>query len=103
MQDSLEGIWLSFLQNQHEVTIYDNLSNSTKESIIPLIEKGVYFVQGDILEYNNLVKSCVGFDLVIHLAAKSDVAESVINPGITNEGKCYWNHKHFEVLCRKQN
>ena len=76
---------VDFLQNQHEITIYDNLSNSTKESIIPLIEKGVYFVQGDILEYNNLVKSCVGFDLVIHLAAKSDVAESVINPEITNE------------------
>jgi len=76
---------VDFLQNHHEVTIYDNLSNSTKESIIPLIEKGVYFVQGDILEYNNLVKSCVGFDLVIHLAAKSDVSESVINPEITNE------------------
>ena len=76
---------VDFLQNHHEVTIYDNLSNSTKESIIPLIERGVYFVQGDILEYNNLVKSCVGFDLVIHLAAKSDVAESVKNPEITNE------------------
>ena len=76
---------VDFLQNQHEITIYDNLSNSTKESIIPLIEKGINFVQGDILEYNNLVKSCVGFDLVIHLAAKSDVAESVINPEITNE------------------
>jgi UDP-glucose 4-epimerase len=76
---------VDFLQNQHEITIYDNLSNSTKESIIPLIEKGVYFVQGDILEYNNLVKSCVGSDLVIHLAAKSDVAESMINPEITNE------------------
>ncbi|MFQ5441015.1 MAG: NAD-dependent epimerase/dehydratase family protein [Nitrosopumilaceae archaeon] len=74
-----------FLSKNHEITIYDNLSNSSEKNIEPLIEKGVNFTQGNILDYEELQKSCIGFDLVIHLAAKSDVVDSIINPEITNE------------------
>jgi len=76
---------VDFLSSHHEIIIYDNLSNSSKADIESLITKGVKFVNEDILDYEKLQKSCIGFDLVIHLAAKSDVAESVINPEITNE------------------
>ena len=74
-----------YLLDNHKVTIYDNLSNSSKENIQSLLEKGVKFQYGDILDYQELEKSCAGYDLVIHLAAKSDVAESVINPEKTYE------------------
>jgi UDP-glucose 4-epimerase len=74
-----------FLLNENEVTIYDNLSNSSKEDLNPLLKKGAKFVQADILDYLSLQKSCVGFDVIIHLAAKSDVAQSITNPKITNE------------------
>ena len=76
---------VDFLLPHNEVTIYDNLSNSSKVDIESLIEKGAKFVNEDILDYQKLQKSCIGFDLVIHLAAKSDVTESVIHPEITNE------------------
>ena len=76
---------VDFLLNSHEVTIYDNLSNSSRTDIEPLLEKGVKFVNEDILEYENLKKSCVGIDFIIHLAAQSNVAESLIHPEITNE------------------
>jgi len=76
---------VDFLLPHNEVTIYDNLSNSSKVDIESLIEKGAKFVNEDILDYQNLQKSCIGFDLIIHLAAKSDVTESVIHPEITNE------------------
>jgi len=76
---------VDFLLKHHEVTIYDNLSNSSKTDIESLLEKGVQFVNEDILNYEKLKKSCTGFDLVIHLAAQSNVAESVIHPEITNE------------------
>ncbi|MDH3611089.1 MAG: NAD-dependent epimerase/dehydratase family protein [Nitrosopumilus sp.] len=76
---------VDFLLNNHEVTIYDNLSNSSKSDIESLLEKGVQFVNEDILNYEKLRKSCIEFDLIIHLAAQSNVAESVIHPEITNE------------------
>ena len=72
------------LLENHKVAIYDNLSNSLEENIRPLLEKGANFQYGDILDYKELEKSCSGYELVIHLAAKSDVAESVTNPEETN-------------------
>lgn len=68
------------LNNHHKVTIYDNLSNSSKSTLNSLTKKGAQFIKGDILDYNRLVKSSKGFDLAIHLAAKIDVAESVLHP-----------------------
>jgi len=76
---------VDFLLPHNEVTIYDDLTNSSKEDIESLIEKGAKFVNEDILEYQKLQKSCIGFDLIIHLAAKSDVVDSIIHPEITNE------------------
>jgi len=76
---------VDFLSSHHEITIYDNFSNSSKADIEFLITKRVKFVNEDILDYQKLQKSCIGFDLVIHLAAKSDVTDSVIHPEITNE------------------
>jgi len=67
------------------VSIYDNLSNGSKVEIESLLEKGAKFVNEDILDYQKLQKSCIEFDLIIHLAAKSDVADSIFHPKITNE------------------
>ncbi|WP_316507245.1 NAD-dependent epimerase/dehydratase family protein [Nitrosopumilus sp.] len=70
---------VDLLLNNHTITIYDNLSNSSKSTINSSIKKGVQFIKGDILDYEMLVKYSKGFDLVIHLAAKTDVTESVIH------------------------
>jgi UDP-glucose 4-epimerase len=72
------------LLKDSEITIYDDLSNSTREKIIPLINKGAKFVKGDILDFKLLSESSKNFDVIIHLAAKSDVPESVIHPEITS-------------------
>jgi len=71
------------LLKNNEITIYDDLSSSTREKILPLINKGVKFVKGDILDFKLLSESSKNFDIIIHLAAKSDVSESVIHPEIT--------------------
>jgi len=76
---------VDFLLPHNDVTIYDDLSNSSKRDIESLIEKGAKFVNEDILDYQKLQKSCIGFNLLIHLAAKSDVSNSIIHPKITNE------------------
>jgi UDP-glucose 4-epimerase len=68
------------LLDNNQVTIYDNLSNSSIEKISFLIDRGVKFIKGNILDFEKLVESTRNFDVIIHLAAKSDVAESVIYP-----------------------
>lgn len=72
------------LLKNNEITIYDDLSNSTKEKILRLIKNGAKFVKGDILDFGLLSETSKNKDIVIHLAAKSDVSESVIHPEITS-------------------
>ena len=74
-----------YLLEENQVIIYDNLSNSSKSDIDPLIDKGAKFVNEDILDYLSLQKSSVGCDLIIHLAAKSGVEDSILNPETTME------------------
>ena len=73
------------LKNNYDVIIFDNLSNSSKEKITSLTNKGAKFVEGDILNYNLLSSSLVDVDFVIHLAAKISVSESILNPSQTFE------------------
>jgi len=70
----------SLLAQNHDVTIFDNLSNSKKEKVSSLKEKGAQFILGDITNYGILSKSITKFDFVIHLAAKINVAESILSP-----------------------
>jgi len=67
------------------ITIYDNFSNSSKEKISSLIQKGVNLIEGDILDYPKLSDSMQDHDIVVHLAAQIDVAESIKNPGFTKK------------------
>jgi len=76
---------VELLLSNNIVTIYDNLESSSKKSITPLIELGAHFVKGDILNYGLLKKSGIEQDVLIHLAAKSDVIESTLYPEITNK------------------
>lgn len=68
------------LCDNNQISIYDDLSNSSIEKISFLIDRGTKFIRGDILDVEKLLESSKNFDVVIHLAAKSNVAESVINP-----------------------
>jgi UDP-glucose 4-epimerase len=69
------------LASLHEVTVYDNFSNSNKENF-PTIGH-VTLIVGDILDNSTLFDSMKNHDLVIHLAAKTDVINSVSNPDDT--------------------
>ena len=68
-----------------KVTIYDNFSNSSKEKIITLVQKGATLIEGDILDFDKLLKSMKDHDIVIHLAAQIDVRESIKNPEFTKK------------------
>jgi UDP-glucose 4-epimerase len=69
----------------YDFVVYDNLSNSQKESISrveKIINKHVFFEQGDIRDRKSLEQLFCRYDIdaVIHFAGLKAVGESVSNP-----------------------
>lgn len=66
------------IENQHEVTIFDNLSTGFKILVPPQAN----FFQGNLLDIQDLksVFSQTSFDAVIHFAASASVGESMQFP-----------------------
>jgi CDP-paratose 2-epimerase len=73
-----------FLNQGHEVTIYDNLSRpGGQDNLIWLQERhgdSWHFIQGDIRDYDDLAPAVYGADVVLHLASQVAVTTSVTNP-----------------------
>lgn len=65
----------------HKVTVYDNFSNSNQKDFFT--SPNVKLVVGDILDDSKLSNSMKNHDIVIHLAAKTDVVDSIDNPDDT--------------------
>ena len=74
----------SFLDKNHTVTIFDNLSNSNMSKVSNILKNGASFVKGDITDYTSILKHTRNVDFIIHLAAKINVNESVMFPELTH-------------------
>lgn len=72
------------LEKKNKVTIYDNLKNTSKDSMSYLQKLGAKFIKGDVTNFNLVKKSITGSDIVIHLAAQIDVQDSIKNPQYTH-------------------
>ncbi len=70
----------SFLEKNFEVTIFDNFSNSSEDMISDLLDDGAKLVKGDITVQEQVSNAISGHDVVIHLAAKNSVEESIKFP-----------------------
>ena len=60
----------------HDIIVLDNLSLGTKEAV----DKRAVFIEGSILNKEELIKSLANVDAVIHLAAYKSAGESMQNP-----------------------
>ena len=60
----------------HDIIVLDNLSLGTKEAV----DKRAVFIEGSILNKEELIKSLADVDAVIHLAAYKSAGESMQNP-----------------------
>ncbi len=70
---------LELLEKKNQVVVFDNLSTGQRENLFEAAE----FIEGDILDFEklkNVMKKNI--DVVIHLAAKKAVWESMKNPEI---------------------
>ena len=70
---------LYLVKKGEKVTVFDNFSNSEKIDS----SEGIKVIEGDITDYNSLEKAIQNHDVVIHLAAKIDVNESILKPDET--------------------
>jgi nucleoside-diphosphate-sugar epimerase len=73
------------IESDHTITIYDNFSNSSQENFLSIIKQKINLITGDILDHSKLSSSMKNHDVVIHLAAKISVSESIKNPKPTFE------------------
>jgi len=67
----------------NDVTIFDNFSNSTKDSVTFLVDIGAKVIEGDITKPRDILDATKNQDIVIHLAAMISVSESISNPSET--------------------
>lgn len=71
------------IERGHMITVFDNFSNSTKSIINQLVDKGIRIIDGDITELQQVLNAIKDCDVVVHLAAKISVKESIENPSET--------------------
>ena len=90
------------LKKNHSVTIFDNFSNSTKNSTSILIKLGVKIIEGDIKKINEIQNASINQNIVIHLAAKISVSESIKNPMETFQNNVDGT-KNVLIACEKNN
>jgi len=88
----------SLTKEGHQVTIFDNFSNSIKQEI----SRGIKVVKGDITNLEQICKVLNGHDVVIHLAAKISVDDSIRNPSDTFRVNVDGT-KNILMSCKKKN
>jgi UDP-glucose 4-epimerase len=92
----------NILKNNFQVTIFDNFSNSDRESILDLIKMGAKIIDGDITNIQEISDAIKDHEIIVHLAALISVEESIKNPSktfhINIEGT-----KNVLEACKKNN
>lgn len=88
----------------HQVVVYDNLSSGRLENIAHL---DLDFIEGDILDYENLSKACEEIDAIYHLAASVGRQKSIDYPqddstvnliGTINVLECMKDHHIQKII-----
>jgi len=92
----------SLIKNRKNVAIFDNFSNSDKKSI-PLSKKDqIKIFEGDIRNNDAILEATKNQNIVIHLAAKISVEESIKNPTETFQINVEGTKNLLEI-CKKNN
>ena len=72
------------LLDSGEVYVIDDLSTGDIENIEILVDKGVSFIEANILDYEKLVEVSRGIDFIFHQAALPSVSRSIDDPVKSN-------------------
>ena len=92
----------NLLKKENQITILDNFSNSDKNLTKILQHKNLKIIEGDIRKINDVNNCLKKQDIVIHLAAKISVNQSILNPSETFEVNVDGTKNVLEA-CKKNN
>ncbi|ABX12064.1 NAD-dependent epimerase/dehydratase family protein [Nitrosopumilus maritimus] len=73
------------INKKHELIIFENFSNSDEKNISYLLNDKTKLVKGDLTDFSLINSSLSNVDLVIHLAAKIDILQSIEHPDQTHK------------------
>jgi len=88
------------IKKENDITIFDNFSNSKEESVMYLKNLGAKIVKGDIRKIGDINNAIKDHDIVIHLAAKISVEESIKSPSETFQTNVEGT-KNVLIACEK--
>ncbi len=96
---------LALLKEGHDVTVFDNLSNSKPESlrrVAKLAGRAPAFIKGDLRDRAAVAAALdsAKFDAVIHFAGLKAVGESVQKPWLYYENNIYGSLVLFDEMAR---
>jgi UDP-glucose 4-epimerase len=91
----------ALLRAGHFVRVLDNFSTGSMDNIVD-VARDVEIVVGDVRDYSVVEKCVRGVDVVIHLAALIDVAESIERPDLYFEVNVIGTH-NIAKACRGVN
>ena len=89
-------------ESGNSITIFDDFSNSNKHSIQNFEELGIKIIEGDIRDFKKISNAVKDHDIVIHLAAKISVVDSIKNPSETFSVNVEGT-KNVLLSCKKNN
>jgi UDP-glucose 4-epimerase len=95
-----------FIELGHEVTAFDNLILGKQEHFASLSGKpGFRFVEADLIDLERLKKEMAGADLVVHMAANSDISQGASRTDIDMRNGTIATYNVLESMrvteCRK--
>ncbi len=74
----------ALLKHGHSVKVLDNFSTGKRENLKDFLND-IEFIEGDICNYDKVVKSVKGIEVILHQAALPSVPRSIIDPIKSNE------------------
>ena len=73
------------LAPKNQLILYDNLSRNTLQYLSTGKRKNLEFIEGDVLDYEKVLSSMKGADIVVHAAAIAGIDTVIIDPVKTME------------------
>jgi UDP-glucose 4-epimerase len=88
-----------FLKDGHQVIAFDNLILGRREHLFPFAKDlNFQFVEADLLDLSRVKKEMMGADLVVHMAANSDISQGAARTDVDMQNGTLATYNVLEAM-----
>ncbi len=88
-----------FLKDGHQVIAYDNLILGRREHLFPFSQDANFqFIEADLLDMSRLRTEMIGADLVVHMAANSDISQGAARTDVDMQNGTQATYNVLEAM-----